>query len=118
MRAGREPGRVSVLLVNPTAADLIDVVVQTGGHYSDDSVGVVESTAKDKTFGRVAAGAWTEIEHPEQDELDEFVVWWKIAHGHEVRTSTMFALFKGRDAIGCAAVPVLGGPGALIPRSA
>jgi len=117
MKPGRDQGRSSILLVNPTSDALTNVLVETGGFFSDDTMGVIESTAKDKTFETVAAGDWLEIEQPETEELQEFVVWWIVSFGWAARQKLHFGLHKGRDAVGCAAVPVVGGGGALIPRS-
>lgn len=109
------PGRACIALANPTDEDLRDVIVRTGGHFSDDSVGVVESSAKDKIFDTVPAQGSVVIERPDNDELDEFVIWWTVSYAGR-QDSLQFALFKGRDAIACEDVPVLGGSRALIPR--
>src|ERR1700726_1303170 len=74
------PGRACIALVNPTDDDLRSVVVRTGGHYSDDSVGVVESSAKDKVFEAVPARGSVVIERPDNDELGEFVIWWTVSY--------------------------------------
>lgn len=115
-RAGRDDRHTRVLLVNPTGYDLTDVRIETGGHYSDDA-GVAQATGTPKTFERVAAGGWVEVEEPDDDELEEFVVWWTVSFAGTPAATLHFALFKGRDGVGIADVPVVGGGGALIPRS-
>jgi hypothetical protein len=117
LRRGPEPGYSRVLLVNPTTTDMRDIVVATGGWYSDDELGVINSTAKDKTFPVLAAGSFMEIEKPDDDELGEFVIWWRISYG-EPRQTLAFGLFKRRDFVGAPDLsPLLGGPGALIQRN-
>jgi hypothetical protein len=101
--------------VNPTDKDLQSVVVRTGGHYSDESVGVVESSAKDKVFEKVPARGSVVIERPDNDELNEFVIWWTVSY-EGCSNPLEFALFKGRDTVAGTDVPVLGGSRALIPR--
>jgi hypothetical protein len=55
------------------------------------------------------------IERPDNDELDEFVIWWTVSYAGRP-DPLEFALFKGRNSIAGKDVPVLGGSRALIPR--
>ena len=109
------PGRACIALVNPTDEDLQNVVVKTGGFYTDDGVGVVESSANDKAFSAVPAHGSVVIERPDDAELNEFVIWWTVSYTDDTGPLE-FSLFKGRDLITATDVPVLGGCRALIPR--
>ena len=116
LRRGLEAGHSSVVLVNPTSTDMRAIVVATGGWYGDEDLGVIHSTAKDKTFPVLAAASSMEIEQPYDDELVDFVIWWRIEYG-EPRQTLAFGLFKHQDLDGAPDLPVLGGPGALIQRN-
>ncbi len=105
-----------IRLVNPTNADLTDIVIKTGAWHGTDESGVVEATANDKHFPLVAANDSISTEEPDKEELDDFVIWWRISYaGREVPLE--FSLFKNRDRVRATELPVVGTGWALIPRT-
>lgn len=102
-------------LVNPTDSAMTEIHVETGGHYSDPDVGVVEAKGTPKDFDRLDAARALAIEETDDAELDEFVVWWRIEYTIDRdRRGRTFSLFKNQDAIWTESVPVLDSPGWLI----
>jgi hypothetical protein len=105
----------TVFLVNPTDLDIENVVVDTGGHFSDPDMGVVEASGAVKRFARLNAHGAVPIEQPDPDELYEFVCTWDVKY--ECAPELLrFSLTHGRDGVEIADVPVLGGRGELIQR--
>ena len=104
-------------LVNPTDVAMTEIHVETGGHYSDPDVGVVESKGHPKDVDRLDPAAMLALEEIDDDELYDFVVWWRIEYtsGGE-RRRQMFSLFKNQDAIWTESIPVLNRPGWLIRK--
>lgn len=112
------PNHTPIILVNPTDRELTDVRIESGGFYTDETLGVVHSNARPKELGRIGAYSYVLLEDAADEELGDFVVWWRVSHGLESpRLTLKFGLFKGRGAIGMADVPVLGTAGSLIPRN-
>jgi hypothetical protein len=64
----------------------------------------------------VPAGGSVIIERPDNDELNEFVIWWTVSY-EGLPEALEFSLFKGRGTVEGHDVPVLGGSRALIPRT-
>ena len=104
-------------LVNPTAATLENVTTNTGGFFSDPDAGVVDATGKKHEFGNVGPGCAICIENPDLDELYEFVIWWELTYWDPIVRS-QFALHKFRSGVEISDVPIVGGKGILLPRSA
>ena len=114
-RSERE-GYYEIRLVNPTDTNLTDVVRKTGAWHGTDESGVVQATASEKRIPLVAAHDSVLLEEPDKDELDDFVIWWRISYaGREVPLE--FSLFKNRDRVLATELPVVGTGWALIPRT-
>ncbi len=108
-------GYHEIRLVNPTDADLIDVVIKSGGWVGTDEDGVLQSTADDKSISLVAAHDAVRMEEPDDDELSDFVIWWKITYaGREAPLD--FSLFKNTNRMSAKEIPVVGKAWLLIPR--
>jgi len=107
-------------LCNPLDDDLLDVDVSTGGFYSDDELGVIEGTGSLKPSFFVPAGGAVRFALSTREEYAEMAVHWRVRY----RTATRgverggFGTFKRRqDTVFFPDVPVLGGPGEVVPRS-
>ncbi|HEY1682822.1 MAG TPA: hypothetical protein VGF98_14345 [Candidatus Tumulicola sp.] len=105
----------TVFLVNPTELDIENIEVETGGHFSDPDMGVVEATGTVKRFARLNAHGAVIIEQADPDELYEFVCTWDVKYEGAAEL-LRFSLTHGRDGVAIADVPVLGGRGDLIQR--
>ena len=105
----------TVFLVNPTQVDIEDIEVDTGGHFSDPDMGVVEASGTAKQFARLNVHSAVVIEQPDSEEIYEFVCTWDVKYSGAPEL-LRFSLAHGRDGIAIPDVPVLGGPGELIQR--
>jgi hypothetical protein len=80
-----------VYLVNPLDEPLTNVYEHIGGFFSDDG-GVIEATPKTHGPYDVQSHSVLRLEVSSEDELDEFVCWWRISYDlggehHEVHFS-------------------------------
>jgi hypothetical protein len=111
-------GTLQLLLVNPTDSEMTDVGIETGGHYSDADMGVVESKGKSKRYAAVAARTFVVVEEPDPGELSDFVIWWAVTYESSGQKQKLqFSLFKDSDGVAIHNVPIVGGEGELIQRS-
>jgi hypothetical protein len=109
--------KLQLLLVNPTDVEMTDVRIETGGHYSDPDMGVVESKGKPKQFDIVAPGTFVVVEQEDPDELADFVIWWSVTYESSGRKQTFhFSLHKGTDGVAIPDIPIVGGEGELMQR--
>jgi hypothetical protein len=108
-------------LCNPLSEDLLDVSVSTGGFYSDDELGVVEANESEKKPSFVVpAGKAVRFTLSTRDEYDELVCHWTVCYRTTTseRVAIDFGTFKRlEDTQYFAEVPVLGGPGKVVPLS-
>lgn len=96
---------------------MTDVRIETGGHYSDADMGVVESTGKPKHFDSVAPITFVVVEQEDPDELADFIVWWNVTYEvHGQKQTLSFALHKLIDGVAIEDVPIVGGEGELMQR--
>jgi hypothetical protein len=115
IRGSERIGYHEIRLVNPTDADLVNVVIKTGGWVGADEDGVLQSTADDKLISIVPAHDAVRMEEPDDDELGDFVIWWKITYaGREAPLD--FSLFKNSNRMSAKEIPVVGKSWLLIPR--
>lgn len=107
-------------LCNPLAEDVCDVEISTGGFWSDEEFGVVSTAPKEPQRLFVPAGRVLRFALSTRDEFDEMVVHWTIRYHTASRGRVEFECesFKGlRDATFFPEVPLLAGPGFVIPRT-
>lgn len=104
-------------LVNPLDEELRQVKVSTGGFYSADR-GVITAGGGSQHGLIVPARGFLQVGLSTWDEYDEFVVSWKLEFvTRTVRESAAFGSYKGLvDAIYVDDIPILGGPGWIVPR--
>jgi hypothetical protein len=105
-------------LCNPLGEKLLDVIVSTGGFYSADELGVIESQAKPKPAFSVAPGGAERFTLSTQDEYDEMVVHWYVTYRTEsgAEYEAKFGSYKYlQDAVYAEMTPCLGGPARVVP---
>jgi len=106
-------------LCNPLNEALLDVEISSGGFYSAEDLGVVESVVQEpKPIVTIPAGESFRFALSTEDEYDEMVVHWSLRY----RTATLGAQTDAFGSFQTAAqwledVPTLGGPGNVVPRS-
>jgi len=109
-------------LCNPLKEDMLDVEISTGGFFSDDELGVIESIPqKPKPTYTIPAGECVRVTLSTQDEYDEMVVHWSLRYRTArlgVQTESFGSFKRLEDTQALDDVPVLGGPGMVVPRTA
>jgi hypothetical protein len=106
-------------LVNPLNEELRNVLTSTGGFFSTDEC-VIESEKRPPGQWTIRPLGFVRIGLSTRDEYEEFVVHWSVEYelqsGKRVRAG--FASSKGlADAEFFEEIPILGGPGLIVPGS-
>lgn len=105
-------------LVNSLEEDLHDVKVSSGGFYSTD-LGVITTDGHPQNGLIVPARGFLRVGLSTWDEYDELVVSWRVEFATRAPSpeSAAFGSYKGlADASYVDDIPILGGPGWIVPR--
>ncbi len=105
---------------NPFFEALLDVTITLGGYFSAEGVGVLESIPKKIELPVIPSRGCVRYTISTEDEFNEMAVDWSVSY----RTATSdvqcvsFSSFKMlADAQKYSDVPLLGGPGRIVPRN-
>lgn len=108
-------------LCNPLEEDLLDVEISTGGWYSADDLGVIDSIPQEaKPAYTIPAGECVRFALSTEDEYNEMAVHWTLRYrtvSAGVRTESFGSFKRLKDARSFEKVPILGSAGRVVPRS-
>jgi hypothetical protein len=106
-------------LVNPLEHELLDVVVSTSGWVGTDD-GVVTSDESKSDSTTVPPKSFIVVGSSTPDEYDEFVVNWNLRYRDpegNIVTAHFHSWKELSDTKYIEDIPVLGGPGLVVPNS-
>ena len=106
-------------LVNPLEHELQDVVVSTSGWVGTDD-GVVTSEESQSESTTVPPKSFIVVGSSTSDEYDEFVVSWNLRYRDpegNILTAGFHSWKELSDAEYIEDIPILGGPGLVVPGS-
>jgi hypothetical protein len=107
-------------LVNPLDETLYRASVTTGGWFSTEEDGVINSSESSSTEVDVAPLSAVPTTLSTMDEYDEFVVWWtlKYTNGAGDPVTIQFSTFKRlKDVETSDDIPILRRAGFIVPQS-